>query len=137
VTPATPYHTAAMAAIHATAFPGDPWDEQSFSRLLSQPGVAGFIDERGGLVMLRCTADEAEILTIGVAHPKLGIGTALMQTAIAHAQNQNAETLHLEVAASNSAACALYKRLGFKQTGRRRNYYGSGADALILSLNFR
>jgi ribosomal-protein-alanine N-acetyltransferase len=125
-----------MAAIHAAAFPGDPWNEQSFSRLLSQPGVAGFIDERGGIVMLRCIVDEAEILTIGVANPRLGIGTALMQTAIAHAQNQNAETLHLEVAASNIAACALYEKLGFKRTGRRRNYYGNGADALMLSLIF-
>jgi len=136
VTPATPHHAAAMAAIHATAFPADPWNEQSFSRLLGQPGVAGFIDERGGIVMLRCTADEAEILTIGVAHPRLGIGTALMRTAIAHARNQNARTLHLEVAASNTAACALYGRLDFKQTGRRRNYYGNGVDALILSLSW-
>jgi ribosomal-protein-alanine N-acetyltransferase len=125
-----------MAAIHATAFPSDPWNEQSFAQLLSQPGVAGFIDERGGLVMIRCAADEAEILTIGVAHPQLGIGTALMQTAIAHAQNQDAATLHLEVAAANTAAGALYKKLGFKQTGRRRNYYGAGADALILSLSW-
>ena len=124
-----------MAAIHVTAFPSDPWNEQSFVTLLSQPGVAGFIDERGGLVMIRCAADEAEILTIGVAHPQLGIGTALMQTAIAHAQNQDAATLHLEVAAANIAAGALYKKLGFKQTGRRRNYYGVGADALILSLS--
>jgi ribosomal-protein-alanine N-acetyltransferase len=86
--------------------------------------------------MIRCAADEAEILTIGVAHPQLGIGTALMQTAIAHAQNQDAATLHLEVAAANTAAGALYKKLGFKQTGRRRNYYGAGADALILSLSW-
>jgi ribosomal-protein-alanine N-acetyltransferase len=134
VTPASIHHAAAMAAIHAAAFRDDPWSDTSFSRLLGQPGVAGFIDERGGIVMLRCTADEAEILTIGVTNPRHGIGTTLMQTAIAHAQTQNATTLHLEVAASNSAARALYERLGFQQTGRRRNYYGPGADTLILSL---
>jgi [ribosomal protein S18]-alanine N-acetyltransferase len=134
VTPATPHHAAAMAAIHAVAFPDDPWSELSFSRLLGQPGIAGFIDERGGIVLIRCVADEAEILTIGVTTPKLGIGSALMQTAIAHVQAQNAATLHLEVAASNAAACAFYDCLGFTQTGRRRNYYASGADALLLSL---
>ncbi len=134
MTPATLHHAAAMASVHAAAFPDDPWNATSFSRLLGQPGVAGFIDERGGIVMLRCTADEAEILTIGVANPRHGIGTTLMQTAIAHAQTQNAATLHLEVAASNTAARALYERLGFQQTGRRRNYYAPGADALILSL---
>ena len=30
---------------------------------------------------------------------------------------------HLEVAASNVAALALYKRLGFKESGRRKGYY--------------
>jgi ribosomal-protein-alanine N-acetyltransferase len=136
VTPSSIHHAAAMAAIHAAAFPDDPWSELSFSRLLGQPGIAGFIDERGGIVLLRCVADEAEILTIGVTYPKCGIGTALMQSAIAHAQTQNVATLYLEVAESNIAAGALYKKLGFKQTGRRRNYYGNGADALILSLVF-
>jgi ribosomal-protein-alanine N-acetyltransferase len=134
VTPASVHHAAALAAIHAQAFPDDPWSELSFSRLLEQPGVAGFIDERGGIVLLRCVADEAEILTIGVTTPRLGIGGALMKTAIAHAQGQHAATLHLEVAETNTAACAFYEDLGFKQTGRRRNYYSNGADALLLSL---
>jgi ribosomal-protein-alanine N-acetyltransferase len=134
VTPATIHHAAAMAAIHAQAFPDDPWNELSFSRLLGQPGVAGFIDERGGILLLRCAADEAEILTIGVATPRLGIGSRLMNTAIAHAQTQHAATLHLEVAASNAAGCAFYESLGFTQTGRRRNYYRNGTDALLLSL---
>ncbi len=135
MTPATLHHAAAMAAIHALAFPDDPWSALSFARLLEQPGVAGFIDERGGIVLLRCAADEAEILTIGVTTPRLGIGSALMQTAIAHAQARHAAMLHLEVAASNAAACAFYERLGFTQTGRRRNYYANGADALLLTLS--
>ncbi len=134
MTPASVHHAAAMAVIHAQAFPHDPWNERSFSRLLVQPGVAGFIDERGGILLLRCVADEAEILTIGVATPRLGIGTALMKTAIAHAQGQQAATLHLEVAASNTVARAFYESLGFTQTGLRKNYYGLNADALLLSL---
>jgi len=134
VTPATRHHAAAMASVHEAAFPDDPWSETSFSRLLGQPGVAGFIDERGGILLLRCVADEAEILTIGVATPRQGIGSILMQTAIAHAQAQHAATLHLEVAASNAGAYAFYGSLGFTQTGRRRNYYGDGTDALLLSL---
>jgi ribosomal-protein-alanine N-acetyltransferase len=123
-----------MAAIHAAAFPHDPWSEASFQALLNQPGVTGFIDERGGIVVIRVVADEAEILTIGVAAPRQGIGKTLMQAAIAHAHSLNAATLHLEVAASNTAARALYKSLGFKQTGRRKNYYPDGGGALVLSL---
>ncbi len=134
MTPATIHHAAAMAAIHAQAFPDDPWNELSFARLLGQPGVAGFIDERGGLVMIRCVADEAEILTIGVNAPRQGIGTVLVASAIAHAKIQDAATLYLEVAASNAAAREFYNSLGFTQTGRRKDYYGIGADALLLSL---
>ncbi len=186
MTPAGPEHAAALAAIHAAAFPDDPWDAASFAALLQQPGVAGFIDPRGGLVLLRCVADEAEILSIGAAEKRQGIGTALMRAATAHAETQNAcvlhlevaaanlvllrcvadeaeilsigaaekrqgigtalmraatahaETqnacvLHLEVAAANLPARSLYAALGFEQAGRRTNYYSDG-DALILSL---
>jgi ribosomal-protein-alanine N-acetyltransferase len=41
----------------------------------------------------------------------------------------------LEVAADNPAARALYARAGFREVGRRRNYYrrpARRADALIL-----
>jgi len=134
VTRATVHHAAALAAIHAGAFPDDPWNKLSFSRLLGQPGVAGFIDERGGIVLLRCVADEAEILTIGVTTRRQGIGRDLMQSAIAHAKAQNVTTLHLEVAESNAPAYSFYESLGFTQTGRRKNYYGAGADALLLNL---
>ncbi len=126
-----------MAAIHTEAFPHGPWSETSFLTLIEQPGVAGFIDERGGMVLVRCVADEAEILTIGVVEKRRGIGRALMAAAIAHVKVQNVMTLHLEVAASNSAARGLYAALGFEQAGRRPKYYPDGDDALILSLSCR
>jgi len=130
-------HAAALAAIHAEAFAHDPWSEDSFLTLIQQSGVAGFIDERGGMVLVRCVADEAEILTIAAVVKRQGIGSALMSTAIAHVKTQNVLTLHLEVAASNTAARGLYAALGFEQAGRRPKYYPDGDDALILSLSCR
>jgi [ribosomal protein S18]-alanine N-acetyltransferase len=131
---AGPEHAAALAAIHAIAFPQDPWPEASFETLLSQPGVAGFIDPRGGMVLVRSVVDEAEILTIGAAVKRQGIGRALMDAAILHLKARNVVNLYLEVAASNIAARGLYAALGFQQTGRRRKYYSNGDDALIFSL---
>jgi ribosomal-protein-alanine N-acetyltransferase len=131
---AGPEHAAALAAIHAIAFPQDPWPEASFETLLSQPGVAGFIDPRGGMVLVRSVVDEAEILTIGAAVKRQGIGRALMDAAILHLKARNVVNLYLEVAASNIAARGLYAALGFQQTGRRRKYYPNGDDALIFSL---
>jgi ribosomal-protein-alanine N-acetyltransferase len=125
----------ALAALHKTAFPSDPWDTQSFATLLSQPGMLAFIDERGGFILLRMVADEAEIITIGVTTPRQGIGHALAQAALTHATRNHITKIHLEVAAGNTAARALYAALGFTQTGKRRAYYPDGADALTLSLN--
>ena len=40
----------------------------------------------------------------------------------------------LEVRRGNAAARRLYESLGFEEVGVRRNYYGSGEDALIMRL---
>ncbi len=131
---ATPAHAQAMAAIHAAAFPGEPWDSESIATLLGQPGITGFIDPRGGILLLRVVADEAEILTIGVTARRRGLGTALMRAAIEKARTLGAAVLHLEAKAGNAAALGLYESLGFVTAGRRPKYYVNGDDAVLLSL---
>ena len=45
--------------------------------------------------------------------------------------------LTLEVRPSNAAAIALYRRFGFQEVGRRKNYYDlPKEDALILTRYF-
>ncbi len=131
---ATPAHAEAMAAIHAAAFPDEPWNAPAFVSLLSQPGVFGLIDERGGFLLLRVASDEAEILTIGVTAKRQRIGTELMRAAISRAKNLGAAAIYLEVAAGNAAALGLYSSLGFAPAGRRAKYYANGDDAVILRL---
>jgi ribosomal-protein-alanine N-acetyltransferase len=103
--------------------------------LLGQPGVSGFIDTGGGLLLLRVAADEAEILTIGVTARRRGIGRRLLAQAIASARAAGATAMFLEVAADNKAANALYAGAGFIQVGERRGYYPDGGDALVLRLD--
>ena len=43
--------------------------------------------------------------------------------------------LHLEVAAGNVPAQALYAGLGFVRVGHRPGYYADGSDAWLLRLN--
>jgi [ribosomal protein S18]-alanine N-acetyltransferase len=38
----------------------------------------------------------------------------------------------LDVRADNSAAVALYEKLGFERTAVRRRYYATGGDALVM-----
>lgn len=135
IEPAGPAHAAALAAIHAAAFPpGERWGAEVMALQLGQPGAFGRIDPRGGLILLRVAADEAEILTLAVdlARRRAGIGRALLASGVAEAGRRGALRLFLEVAEDNGPARALYAADGFAEIGRRRAYYPSAADALVM-----
>jgi ribosomal-protein-alanine N-acetyltransferase len=133
--PAAPAHAAAMAAIHRAALPwGETWDADAFAAQLALPGVAGWIDPAGGMILVRIAADEMEVLTLAVVPNarRRGIGAALLDTAMAWARSLGTQTAFLEVAVGNVAARALYEQAGFVPAGRRPRYYADGTDALIL-----
>lgn len=132
---ATIAHAAILAAVHATAFPPrERWGIDAISLQLALPGVFGFLHPRGGMLLARATADEAEILTLAV-EPRArrqGIATALLREALAEARKRGAGSVLLEVSVTNMAARVLYGRAGFVEVGRRPRYYADGTDAIIL-----
>lgn len=123
---------AAMARLHAACF-AQAWDERAMRELLESPGIIAFL-AHWGFVMARVAADEAEVLSVGVAPEarRTGRGTTLIAQAADAARASGACTMFLEVAIGNDAARALYGSLGFREAGRRKHYYGAGEDALIL-----
>lgn len=121
-----------LAAMHQAVFADEPWGERSFGVLLAQPGVMGWIDPRGGFLLARAVLDEAEILTFGVGPRRQGIATGLLRHAMAALRGLGVGVLHLEVAAGNDAARALYAKAGFAPAGVRPRYYADGGDALML-----
>jgi [ribosomal protein S18]-alanine N-acetyltransferase len=129
-----PSHAAVLAAIHGAAFPQDGWGAGAFQVQLEMHSVLGLLDARGGLALLRVTADEAEVLTIGVipARRRQGIARALLVESMHQARALGVRAIFLEVGVWNRAARALYEAAGFKEVGRRRQYYANGEDALIL-----
>lgn len=136
ISKAGPLHATALSAIHSRAFPSDEfWDERIIAGQLSQPGVFGLLDKRGGMLLARVAADEAEVLTLAVVPERrqLGLGGALVRAAAAEALCLGAGRMFLEVSVRNQAARSLYRSLGFAQVGRRRGYYADGTDALVLS----
>jgi ribosomal-protein-alanine N-acetyltransferase len=130
---------ARLAALHAEAFDA-PWDAAAFDSLLGQAGVH-LTESPDGFILMRTTADEAEILTLAVrpAARRRGVGADLVARGAAEAAARGATRLFLEVADDNAAARALYARTGFVEAGRRPRYYaradGSRRDALLLALN--
>ena len=133
---AGPAHPFVLAAIHAAAFPpGEAWSVTMFAAQLGLPGVFALLDEAGGMVLMRVAADEAEILTLGVAPDarRRGIARALVEAGCEAAGKSGAVKVFLEVAARNAGARALYEGSGFVKTGVRRKYYADGSDALTMT----
>lgn len=134
--PLAPVHAALAAAIHRQCF-AQPWDAGAMAEMLAMPGSFGWIAGRGspvGLILCRMAADEAEVITVGVLPAARGKGFAgrLLAAALAAAREAGAAAVFLEVAADNAPALALYRAAGFTPVGRRPDYYGPGAHALVL-----
>jgi ribosomal-protein-alanine N-acetyltransferase len=126
-----------MAAIHAACFTGaDAWTPQSFATLLATSGTAGLIDDRGGFILVRRAADQANIVTLAVI-PDLrrqGLAAGLLAAALATLRAEAVAEVFLEVAHTNTAAAALYRKFGFVNAGQRKAYYTDGADAFLMRL---
>jgi ribosomal-protein-alanine N-acetyltransferase len=132
---ATTADAAALAALHAAAFPlAEAWGADAIALMLELPGTYGIWSPGEGFVLARAAGGESEILTLAVlpAARRRGLGGALMAAALAGAVLRGAAAMFLEVAAGNAAARGLYHGLGFAEVGRRRRYYPDGSDALVL-----
>ncbi len=147
--PAEPGDLARMADIHAVSF-ARPWNEADIARLLAGKGTTALvarIEGDGsagavGFVITRIAADEAEIITIATdpARRRSGAARELLHAAIRELQRERIARLFLEVDEKNAAALSLYRKLGFRQVGQRKGYYGSGKDAsgaLVMELDLR
>ena len=153
--PAGPCDVAVLAELYQRcfvsgaeeAFAGTPWSARSLAEVMALPGVFGLLaleDEApagapAGFLLAQVLFEEAELLTLGVlpACRRSGLGRRLLAAGLAEAGRRGARRMTLEVAADNGAAQALYRTAGFREAGRRRNYYrkkdGGSQDALILS----
>ncbi len=130
---------AALARLHASCFTVPrPWSAAEFASLLAMPGVF-LLAEPAGFALGRVAADEAELLTLAVdpATRRQGAGRRLADAFLTEAARRGAARAHLEVAAGNAAARALYHAAGWAEAGLRRGYHGlpDGArgDAVTMS----
>jgi [ribosomal protein S18]-alanine N-acetyltransferase len=133
----------AVLEIERRAF-SQPWSRAFFERELGTPfaRLTVAMDEseaRAQLVGYSCrwrVTDEVHLLNVAV-HPARrggGIGRMLVEAVIGEAREIRARTMFLEVRAGNVAARRLYRRLGFRDLGVRRGYYGPGQDAIVMEL---
>ncbi|HIG79298.1 MAG TPA: ribosomal-protein-alanine N-acetyltransferase [Cycloclasticus sp.] len=93
-----------------------------------------------GYAILSVAVGEAHILNICVdpSCKRQGLGQFFLNEVIGAAKTMRADCIFLEVRLSNVAAIELYKKMGFKQIGQRKNYYPAAEgkeDAMVYSLD--
>ncbi|MGH8160901.1 MAG: ribosomal protein S18-alanine N-acetyltransferase, partial [Gammaproteobacteria bacterium] len=101
-------------------------------------------DELAGYGIVSVAAEESHLLNLAVEPrwQRRGLAWMLLADATEFARRESAQCMFLEVRPSNAAARALYTRAGFKEFGRRRDYYpprarGGSEDALVLCRHFQ
>jgi ribosomal-protein-alanine N-acetyltransferase len=131
-----------VQAIEQDLFGPDAWRPAQFwAELARVPESRWYVTARSdgaivGYAGLFLVPHEADVQTIAVAraHQGRGLGAVLLEALAGRARAAGVSLLHLEVRADNDAALALYRRAGFEPDGRRRDYYGRGRDAVLMSL---
>ncbi len=121
---------------------GEAWTSPQCAGLLPMAGVwlslARQDEDVIGFALGRIVASEAELLLLAVRRSSQGkgVGQMLLDRFASVAASKGAEQLHLEVRQGNHAI-SLYSRNGYREVGRRRNYYngrdGQLFDALTLA----
>ena len=119
-----------------------PWSAEQIKS--SNDSTVFFIAKESGEAVgyagMYTVLDEGYVTNIGVLpnHRKKGIGKALTQRLIDYSISQKLSFLSLEVRVSNSVAIGLYTTLGFKEVGKRKNFYSNPKeDALIMTRYFK
>ncbi|MDE2366235.1 MAG: ribosomal protein S18-alanine N-acetyltransferase [Betaproteobacteria bacterium] len=119
-----------------------PWTRGNFSDSINSGYYCLVLDLDGrifGYGVMTIGAEEAHLLTLSIAagSQRKGWGERLLRHFIQIAMEQRARSMFLDVRESNHAATRLYERIGFRQVGRRRDYYpamGGREDSLVMEL---
>ena len=123
-------------------FPYSPWSASQYKEEFSAPtrhfvvalddaqniiGYAGVFAPGGA---------EADVLTVGVIPSQRGKGIArqLMALITDWAKQQGSIAMMLEVKVDNTEAIGLYESLGYATLNTRKDYFGTGLDALVMRL---
>ena len=120
-----------LANLHAKCFPNKPWSADDFADL--KKSGCEIIASQNGFIVWRAVADEAEIISIGVAPDarRAGIAAAMLGIMENELKKNGIKSIFLEVAEDNLPARQLYKNNGYNEIGIRPKYY-DGIDAIMM-----
>ncbi|MGJ0506132.1 MAG: GNAT family N-acetyltransferase [Methylocystis sp.] len=132
-------------ALHGSSF-AYGWSKIDFESYLTDPHVIadGAVSEGakvrlGGFILSRLLPPDGEVLTFAVdpARRGAGLGRMLLERHLENLERGGARLVFLEVADDNAAALKLYRRAGFREIGRRENYYQRANGERRAAVNLR
>ncbi|THV40686.1 ribosomal-protein-alanine N-acetyltransferase [Glycomyces buryatensis] len=140
------WHLPAVAEMERAIFGPEAWSEGLlWTELAAGHDYRAVFDCAGdgpdrivGYAGVALNDHEAWINNIAVdpAARRRGVGTRLMEDAIARARASGVKSVFLEVAVDNGAAQRLYDNFGFYGIGLRKNYYQTtGTDAAVMRMD--
>ncbi|MHA6511134.1 GNAT family N-acetyltransferase [Tessaracoccus sp. Z1128] len=116
-----------------------PWSEESWRQEVTGGGRLVLIARRQdgatvGVASFQLVDEVADLHRIVVApeQRRLGFARVMLMAGLQWAIGRGARRMLLEVDSGNAAAIQLYQGYGFAAVATRPDYYGPGADALIL-----
>jgi len=123
------------------------WKQEAYTSLFAAeraPASVGLVVEEddwvlGFLIGRELARGEWEVENVAVNGDarRRGLGSRLMGEFLDLVRGRGGHDIYLEVRASNRAACALYEKWGFLETGVRKSYYQAPEeDAQILRFSF-
>jgi ribosomal-protein-alanine N-acetyltransferase len=131
-----------FASLDKDLFPYSPWSASQYKEEFSSPTrhFVVAVDEQQSIIgyagIFAPGGAEADVLTVGVipSHRGKGIARQLMALITDWAKQQGSTAMMLEVKVDNIEAIGLYESLGYSKLNIRKDYFGSGLDALVMRL---
>ena len=142
IRPATTIDVAVIAGVETECFRAEAWSDalvlaevEGYRRTVLVSEVEGTIGGYASISMMDEVADLHRIAVVPCSR-RNGVARDLLTVLVDQAHRQGAIRMLLEVAEENMAAISLYQSFGFATISRRRRYYPSGADSLVMALTF-
>jgi len=141
IAPAQVADVSALMALERDGFePSGQWGASSWLEEIGRDGHLALVHRQGGVTdaAIACSVagDVADLLRVVVAPQarRGGVGASLVRAGLEWMAAQGAVRAMLEVRDDNAAALGLYRAFGFGVIATRADYYGPGADALVMGL---
>jgi len=124
--------------IENLVFDQEPYSPYTFLQY-NNPKTAFYVAEKnnqiiGYVIIKTMFPKNAKLISIAVHpdHQSQGIGTKLIKKAINKTKDLGARKINLEVRKTNKKAIKFYRKLGFKKTKIKKNYYRDGENAVYM-----